>query len=260
VNTETPTRSITLRKFTFTRKHLAAIKQAHRNLFFFLGHAANEINCLAKLLLWTDMPLAHQDPRCKGAAVQTIMLSKLLLAKQLEASDVLFESYYRNPMRAELARYMPLDAKEAELSLEQYFAERESTIHYWIRNKFASHYELRHVGEYVQKARAAEDLVMYHGDNHANTLYEMADVVMNRAMLGGIDADSGAAIDKMVKAVSHVTALFLQFVDGFTIAIAKKAWRDQTHWGEVVEIEVAAHSAISIPWFSDLGQGAQKGE
>ena len=72
---------IRLRKITFNSKRLAQFKQAHRNMLFFLGHVANEINCLTKLLIWSDIHLLQDDPRTKAAAAQGIILVKLLLAK-----------------------------------------------------------------------------------------------------------------------------------------------------------------------------------
>jgi hypothetical protein len=247
---------IRLRKITFNSKRLAQIKQAHRNLLFFLGHVANEINCLTKLLLWSDMHLSQDDPRTKAAAAQATILVKLLLAKQLEANDVLAKSYYPHPMRSELARYMSADAKDAELKLEAYFSKRENTIHYWVRNKFASHYELKQVGAHIQTARAAETLVTFLGDNHANTLHEMSEVVMNRAMLAGIDSEPAKAIEKAVGAVTQVTGWFLTFVDGFMIAVVDKSWPDDAGWGDMVDIEAQAFDEIRVPWFADFSSTA----
>jgi len=241
---------LTITKVVLNSPRLAGIKQAHRNWLFFLGHVFNELMILNKWVLWSDSHLEYGDVRTKGAAAQLGFLLRLLLGKQLEAGDVLVKSYFCGPVRREVDSRLSADALDAERRLEDYFENRKDTIHYWVRNHFAFHYSLKEIGDNVVSSKKAEELAFYLCREGGNTLYDMSEVVVNRAMLGGIEGDVTAALERTVEEVTDVNRWFLVFIDGFVNAVVGRVLKTFDVDKNSFDISCARHEDICIPWFA----------
>jgi hypothetical protein len=242
--------SIRVTKIALTSSKLAAMKQAHRNWLFFLGHVSNELMMLNKWVLWSDPHLPPEDVRQKGAAAQTAFLLRLLLGKQHEAADVLAESYFSNPLRKEIDPLLDRDALEAEKNLEAHFAKRQNTINYWVRNNFSFHYAFHKLSATIPTAKKAEELALYVTEQSGNTLYDMSEVVVSRAMLAGIDVDVATALDRAVKTAVEVNHWFFTFADGFGFAVLDKPLKGFDAVKNSFEVECPAYEDVHIPWFT----------
>lgn len=218
--------SIKVTKIAMTSAKLAAMKQAHRNWLFFLGHVSNELMMLNKWVLWSDPHLPVDDVRQKASAAQVGFLLRLLLGKQLEAGDVLMKSYFGNPIRTEIDARMEAGAIEAERRLEDYFERRKDTIHYWVRNNFSFHYSIKDIGSMIAPTKKAEEMAAYMGEQSGNVLYEMSEAVVNRAMLKGIDTDTRRAIELAVGTAVEVNGWLFAFIDGFALAVLGRPFKD----------------------------------
>ena len=239
-----------VRHIPITRTLLAKIPQAERKWVFFFGHVANEITLLNKLLLWSHVPPGSlKAPTNIAAAVQTVMIAKMLAGKQYEAAQVLSQSYFDSPMRRIYYPLMELEGQKAEDQLKAYFS--TDNLHYRVRNSFAFHYSVNELaGEIIQSAKI-EELQILLSANAGNTLFDMSETVANRAMLATIDPDTKAAVSKFTDAVVEVSRWYQRFIDDFIAAVLNKHWgKDFEAWGgSWVEVPAEPFEKISVPWF-----------
>src|SRR5438477_10729373 len=111
----------TVRRIELQKKLMTKLPQAERKWVFFLGHIANEITLLNKLLLWTQFHGDPKDLRVVAAAAQSIMVAKLLAGKQYEAAEILKASYFPATVRKIYGPLLNSAARQAEADLEAYF-------------------------------------------------------------------------------------------------------------------------------------------
>ena len=195
-------------------------------------------------------PGDQNDLRNVAAVAQGITLAKLLAGKQFEVGNNLRQSYFASPLRRKYSPLMRKEAQEAEQKLESHFAGRN--IHYRIRNSFAFHYSLNDIAREITRAAKTEELKMVLSDSHGNTLYDMSEVVANRAMLATIDAqDTRNAIEVFSNAVIDVAGWYQTFCDGLIEAILRRYWGDDLRkWaGRDVDVQADVFQDIHIPWF-----------
>jgi hypothetical protein len=232
----------------------AKMNQAHRSWALLIGHMANEMNCLVKLVLWSH-PQGISDPKdpfVVGAAAQAMILTKLLMGKQWEAYKVLEASYFDKPLQMVLRKRMMPKALEAEAHIRREFASEDS-IHAKVRNRFAFHYSLSEFGRQYPVAKKAEDLFIFLADRRNNVLYDAAETVVNRAMLSHVDQDVPLAVTKVIEAGVDATAWFGDFCEGFVNAVLINALGEPESWAalETASVSGPSFDDVRIPWFTE---------
>jgi hypothetical protein len=244
-------------RLTLTSKKLAKLNQAHRNWVLFLGHVANEMNSLSKLLLWTDPKLNDpSNPRVIAGAAQMMIITRILLGKQFEAYKVLKNSYFDSPVQSLMEKTMNGRAVEASRRIRGEFTAPD-TVHSIVRNRFAFHYSLYEVGQNFQAARKGEGLFVLLGTNRDNVLYDASEVIINRALLSHIDPNIKLATERVIDAVNNAVLWFGDFCDGFIEAVLVGAWGDPGKWKmDEALVEGPNFDDVMIPWFTEHPKAA----
>jgi hypothetical protein len=79
-----------------SKEGLQQLSPEERRLFLSLGHIANEIKALQKLLVWSSNFSTDHEPIVHGRISFSLMLLKILAGKLNEAHEAIRKSFY-NP-------------------------------------------------------------------------------------------------------------------------------------------------------------------
>jgi hypothetical protein len=246
--------TITISRISLTKDQLAAIPGAERNLFVLLGHAANEINILGKLLHFATSGEPLTQLHAQAEQSQANLIGSILAGKAHEFWLLLKRGYFGS----EISRYYdPLlddDTRAALDELKRYFSQDNLIAR--VRNGHAFHYDANQVIEGFRTTEDGDALDIYLSENNANSLYGFADTIAYRGMLELIAPGGPAnAISALVKETLRATNWAGEIMGGLMAVCLNRHVADAR--GSIVATEIAIEDApdsngVRIPFFIAL--------
>ena len=228
-----------------------SVPETERTLIIGLGHIENEINVLQKLLYWTSPLEKEPDVIRRAHSTQAVTVAKLLAGKLWEAWQFLEHAYFASRISAEYDNALNADGKEAFDNLKKYFG--RNNIVYIVRNKFAFHYSVDQIRQGFSLPPDQDEWQIVLSEGVGNSLYYVADLVANYAMLNCIDPkDHWKAIDRLLKELINISRWFITFGDACWIILGDKYLRELGEGIPVQELNLEdcpAINEVEIPFF-----------
>lgn len=232
------------------------VPEAERTFILGLAHIENEINVLQKLLYWTAPSQEEPDIIRRAHSSQATTVAKLLSGKLWEAWQFLQKAYFKRHVSANYDNVLNEEGKEAINSLKQYF--NRKNIVSTVRNNFAFHYSPDHIREGFSLPPDTEDWQVILSEASGNSLYYLADLVANYAMLNNIDQkDHWKAMDRLLKELIEISRWFIIFGDACWIIVTEKYLRDPSAGIPVQEVNLEdcpTINEVEVPFFIEPGR------
>ncbi len=229
---------------------LNEMPKSERRLLVVLCHAANEVNAMHKLILWSSDFGSENEAVSKGQVALSLLLTKVLAGKLKEGWLLLTHHFFGTSISKEYEASLSRKAKQALAELKRYFGKR-NTIDI-IRSNYAFHYSADETDRALLSVE--EDLDFYAHENGANTLYFFAELAANRALLDHLQLDDWMqAFEVLIGDVVRVGGLYLSVVEAILRELLTRH-RSGVWQNGVEEIEIPTAPGfldVRIPWFTD---------
>jgi hypothetical protein len=230
---------------------LLGLPEPERSLFLGLGHVANEINALTKMLYWaagTPAPTAAQE---HGRFTMMLLLTRLLAGKLNESWGVLQKSFYGTALSKQYAPMLEGEPAEALGSLGRYFGSTNAAN--VIRNRFAFHDSPADLG--AELPEITGPLLVYMDRASApNNLFYMAELLLGQALIHAVGQIQGPnSLEDLVGQLFDVSLWFSQVADGIMDAIMETHGQElrAADPEEVRLSELMDFRNVTIPWFTE---------
>jgi len=249
-------------KIPIPKERFCQIQKEERVLFVLLGHIANELTVLGKLLRWCGNATQASPAETDARVMQTLFLAKLLAGKLNEG----WEAFRRGFFETGLSRTFEALNEEPHRGhlqeLKRYF--NGENLLRKVRHKFSFHYSLDEIqGNVELVASRPDELVVYLDRSNANCLYAACDLISNFALLQAVAPDDPAkAIATFLEDLDKMSRLFLSVISGCIWAIISRHLGEDLDAlkAEKVNVDVFHDGRhFAIPYFSlagDSGAGA----
>lgn len=230
---------------------LLLLPEDERTLYFSLGHAANEINALAKLLYWAANGLARNEAERRGREALELLFIRLLAGKLNESWVLLKHKYFGVGLSKKYASKLDDVTKEVFQKLRKYFGSENACNK--IRNQFAFHYSPDEVA--VTLPTMTDELHVYlQRDAAPNNLFAFSEALLTQALLTLLKSlGNYDSLDKLVGELFNVGVWFAQVTDALMFAIGDNSGLE-LRLKDPVEVqfeELPALQSVAISWFSD---------
>lgn len=232
---------------------LKSIPEAKRVLFVQLGHVANEVNMLQKLVLFSipsEDDELHEIER-RVLLAQVVFLIRLLAGKLRESWGLLQKDFFSTGISKEYEPILEENAKDALQNLKRYFG-KPNLIHE-VRNYDAFHFSSEGIADKISQMENEETFFMYLPGTVGNSFYQVSDLLKNLIMLERISAGSDLkSLDRLQSEVLEVSVWFSEFIGGIMILICKNYLGSSLSelGGEKLEISgVPVVDQVKLPFF-----------
>lgn len=202
-----------------SRDKLLKAPEHERNLFFLLGHIANDVLILNRLFF----ALAHtKHPKgdllsTRFGTAQALLVGKLITSKMHEAWNVIQSGYFRTSVSRKYKDILPVQGGEALDYLKKYFSRKNIVTS--VRNEFGFHYPVEKLKNALSEISETEELVLYLSKSGPNTLYYACDLVPNHEMIRSIgEEDLGKSYDRLIVETSDCVNKLSAFIQNYMIA------------------------------------------
>jgi len=226
--------------------------EAERDLLLVVGHLSNELNIFNKLFYWCSNNFSAKEPALRKAhSAQALALARVLAGKFAESWVILRKVYFASRLSKEYHSLLTPEALEALDNLRKYFG--KANLVHTIRNRFAFHYDLAEIRSGFALPNDLEEWDIYLAESNGNTLYYVADLVANYALLNSIvPGDLKAAMESLIQELIQVGGWFIAFLGGCMIVLGERYLLDEEGNPVVTEIglpNTPSLDEIEIPYF-----------
>lgn len=236
------------------QSRLLLLPEDDRTLYFSLGHAANEVNMLAKLLYWSSNGLARNEAEQRGCEALELLFIQLLAGKLHESWVLLDHKYFGTKLSKKYDSKLDNEANESFQKLKRYFGSENACNK--IRNQFAFHYcpdELT-----ATLTTTTDELHAYlQRDAAPNNLFAFSEILLTQALLELLKSiDDFDSIDKLVVELFDVGVWFMRVADALMFAIGDGSGIE-LRLKDPVEVnfeELPTFDSMAISWFSDTSK------
>jgi hypothetical protein len=236
---------------------LLQLPELERTLYLALGHEANEINALAKMLYWASNAPARNSAEERGRFALELLFMRLLAGKLNESWELLGQKYFGPALSKTYDPKLDDRAREAFNALRFYFG-RENACNK-IRNQFAFHYSPEEVAAMLPGM--TDELHIYlERDAAPNNLFAFSEALLAEALLEMLrQLRASASLDDLVTELFDVAAWFAQVADAlmFTIADASSLDLRLEQPVDVVFDGLPDLQSVAISWFSDTSKAVK---
>jgi hypothetical protein len=169
-------RLLTVQRFRFEARDLAEMPEPERVFAVFLGHIANEINILQRLIM-----MAHNldddpgDAETQGRTAQTMCLLRVLVGKLNEAHETIQRRYLKAGLESKLEGEFDEHVRASIQKFLTYFANPGNNTNV-LRKKIAFHNDWEFVRQNVKSLPGDAALFLYSDGTVGNTLFHFADL------------------------------------------------------------------------------------
>lgn len=242
------------------KSKLANIPDRERILLIGVGHIANEISVLQKLFYWASCSVDEHELIKKAHTTQAITLAKILAGKLFEGWIFVEKAFFSSSLSKDWESKLPPETTDALNELKKYFG-RKNLINN-IRNNFAFHYSAADMDSGFSLPPDEDGWKIFLSESNANSLYYVADLVANYAMLESIrPGQHKVAIEKLIDEIIRVARLFIEFSGGcWIVGINKYLLSDE---GKIPMKEYNIDFAplfdgVELPFFVEMPSNAPK--
>jgi hypothetical protein len=230
---------------------LLLLPKDERTLYFSLGHAANEVSALAKLLYWVSNGLARNEAEQRSHEALVLLFIRLLAGKLNETWVLLEKKYFGAGLSKKYDSKLDNAAKESFQKLRRYFGSENACNK--IRNQFAFHYSPDELAATLPTM--TDELHAYlQRDAAPNNLFAFSEALLAQALLLSLKSlGDYESLDKLVGELFYVEVWFAQVTDALMFAIGENSGLE-LRLKDPVEVkfeELPALQTMAISWFSD---------
>ncbi len=244
-------KNMIIHKVTISKELLSLLPEKERVLFIQIGHLANELTILTKLLIYAHTD-SNVDAIRKAYTMQASVVSRICTGKIFEGWRLLESSLFASGLSKKYeAKLSPLGS-EVLKKLKKYF--RKKNLISEIRNRFSFHNpSFEDVRNLLASIPEEAELTMYLGTQVANSNYYLSEEIISRAMLACVPSDSlEQAMDRMHKELSDVSGWLVEFCGHCMVALSEEHWGQRKQDLLIEEIDVQSQGNIrdfTIPFF-----------
>jgi len=233
------------------RDKLLSIPQDERRFFVSIGHSANEINAITKLMYWASITSINSQAEDHGRFTILLLLIRLLAGKLWE-SWVLYKSKF---FGTAISRYYEpmLEGEPANAlnSLKRYFGSRNAAN--LIRNHFGFHYSPDDVDRVLPEVDELLDLYLER-EAAPNNLFFFSEALVGKALLVMLEEEGKqTSMEDLVDELFEVSAWFALASDGLMVAIIDRHGEElRARDPEEVQFDdLLDFRSIQLPWFTE---------
>jgi len=240
-----------IHKVTITKEQLSLLSEKERVLFVQIGHLANELTVLAKLLIYAHAE-SNIDAIRKAYTMQASVISRVCIGKVFEGWRLLQGSLFASGLSKKYETKLSPAGSEALKKLKKYFGKKNLISE--IRNRFSFHNpSFEEVRDLLSSIPEDAKLAIYLGTQEANSNYYLSEEIISRAMLACIDSQSlEHAMVKMQKELSEVSGWLVEFCGHCMVALSDEHWSQCKEDLRLEEIDMKSQGNIrdfTIPFF-----------
>jgi len=238
-------------KATFSRDALLNVPSNERALFLALGHLADEITALNKLLLWANEFDGRNEAEGDGKLTLVLLIIRLLAGKLKEAWELLRKGFYGSRLSREYEPSIADQGKDALSNIKKYFG--ATNLLSKIRDTYSFHYSLAEIDASFPKIPESLHLYLEKGGT-SNNLYYFAELAAAHAMLEHAKtADDPIGYTRLYEEVNRVAGWVAVAADSLMAHFISR--HGQGIWEKTAE-EVVFDTlpnllSIKLPWFTD---------
>jgi len=204
-----------------SKKHLDSFPNDERLFFVQIGHLANELLTLNRLLLFvSNSPTTTQlETRAKNS--QALLLIRLCCGKLFEGWQMLQSSYFGSQLSKQFDGWLDENGQKGLDKIKQYFSKQNLIKD--IRDNFAFHYSSGDLEAQLRVNEGTDTLNIYFGNAQGNSYYYFADVLVGRAMLRKVKGvEPQEAMNTLFENPISAIEWFLAFIHSCMIVLVEK--------------------------------------
>jgi hypothetical protein len=204
-----------------SNQQLNLIPADERLFFIQIGHLANELSTLNKLLVFVSNTTGTTELERRARNSQALLLVRLCSGKLFEGWQMLQRDYFGSKLSKEYEGLLDESGKKSLAEIKRYFS--KSNLIKDIRENFAFHYPSDDLRSQLQHTKNAGTLYIYLGKTHGNSFYSFAEVLVGSAMLSKVEgADPQQAMDAVFADPTNAIKWFLAFIGSCMIILVEK--------------------------------------
>jgi superfamily I DNA/RNA helicase len=208
----------TLYRIELKKAHLDQIPHDERIFYFMASQLANDLNVIAKLLIFAanGVMKSREQVQRHVATTQALLFVKMMAGRLHEGKRLLSTAFFNKGLWKKYKDDLPPDARTNLEKINSYFG-KENMIEK-IRNKFAFHSDLDVIEDMYANAPKDAPFIDYHTTRYnGHSLYYGAEALALNAMLKVAgEPDSRAALLRLTQEPGRIAALFTDFIQSFT--------------------------------------------
>lgn len=221
-----------------SEQQLDSIPANERFFFIQIGHLANELSTLNRLLLFMSNSSDTTELERWARNSQVLLLVRLCSGKLFEGWQMLQRDYFGSKLSKEYDGLLDESGKSSLAEIKLYFS--KNNLIKDIRDSFAFHCPSDDLKNQLQRIKDTGTLYIYLGYAHGNSFYSFADVLVGSAMLSKVQgADPQQAMDTLFADPINAIKWFLDFIGSCMIILVEK------HLG--TSLEALGANTIEIP-------------
>jgi hypothetical protein len=204
-----------------SEKQLDSIPAEERIFFIQIGHLANELSTLNRLLLFVSNSNGATDLERRARNSQALLLVRLCSGKLFEGWQMLLRDYFGSKLSKEYDPLLDESGRNSLTEIKRYFS--KSNLIKDIRDNFAFHYPAADLRKQLQRTNDNDTLYIYLGHAHGNSFYSFAVVLVGSTMLSKVQgADPQKAMDTLFGDPINAIRWFLDFIGSCMIILVEK--------------------------------------
>lgn len=244
-----------LQYFTLSKKQFNDIPEDDRALIVLMGHAANELNILGKLLCFCKNQEETTSLLNEAQNAQALTLVRILAGKACECWKLLSKKLINKKSNIYEQRFDE-ETKKSLDSLKEYF-KGGNTIKL-VRDKFGFHYSPNKIPAGYKKIEKGDKLDFCLSRVNGNTLHVFAETIVNRSLLESINPnDHHRALGALIDETNEVIKWFIDVTNAcLAICLIIYVGEDLEELGaHEIEVENAPNlKDVTIPYFVEIAE------
>lgn len=200
---------LNIRSLRFTAKDFKKLPESDQTLAYFLGHIANEVNILQRLIMMAhNLDDNPENPEIQGRTAQTMCLLRVLVGKLNEAYKTIRDKYANNGLHSTLNSELDEHAVDAMNQFMTYLKDKSNKMHI-LRNKSSFHNDWEFATKGLESLPDDAALFVHTDGKSINTLFHFADLGAAFAMTHCVtpsDFEKGldAITDEAIELANHL--------------------------------------------------------
>jgi len=235
-------------KIPISEQQLDSIPADERLFFIQIGHLANELSTLNRLLLFTSNSTGATELERQIGNSHNLLLLRLCSGKLFEGWQMLKKDYFGSRLSIKYDSLLDESGKASLSEIKRYFSKKNLIKD--IRDNFAFHYSSEDLQNQLQDTGT---LYFYLAKTHGNSFYSFADVLVGFAMLSKVQGvDPQRAMDTLFADPLRAIKWFQTFISSCMIILGETylgiTW--EALGANTIEIPNAKHwKDVQLPLF-----------
>ena len=235
-------------KIEFTKNDLKKFPAKERNLFFLLGHIANETKILQKLLLMC-MSSRATEPESWAGVTQSFMISKLLAGKLFEGwekvrKELFSDKTFNKNLQAEMGSL----GQKSLAELQKFFG--ASNQFSKVRNTLSFHYDVSKLEEAFDGLLETNELSVLLAKESGNSLYYVSEIVTVETLVRGIyDGEREVAAKKFFDDLDNCSRHFGNFIESCLAVLLVRNLKKDVEFQKVEISDPPDLDSCKVPFF-----------